>query len=93
MDREGPDLVTVAAMRISVDEKDPGFANFRGHATKVLLDGVEVHDCITADEEAGECLCYKDDENGKPVLDGDEIATEIRRGKVQIIHPESLAAR
>ncbi len=74
-------------MRVSVDKDDPGYKNFPTHRLcKVYLDGAELKNCITADEEEGEVLCYVEDENGELVLtdDGEAVKTEIRHGAVTI---------
>lgn len=39
-------------MRVSTDKNDTGYANFLGHFA-VTLDGAELQDVVTADEEAG----------------------------------------
>ena len=74
-------------MRISADTIDPDF-DIRAVFAKVSIDGVELKRCITADEEAGECLCYRIDQNGRLCVDAGEIATETIRGKVSITFPE-----
>lgn len=65
-------------MRLSADKNDPGYGPGYINA-KVFLDGVELKDCVTADEEKGECLCFL------PEAGGTMSTTEIRRGKVEII--------
>ncbi len=67
-------------MRLSADKDDPGYGPAYLTA-KVLLDGVELKDCITADEERGECLCFL------PTATGTQLDTEMRCGKVEIILP------
>lgn len=69
-------------MRMSAHNDDPGFVNLRVGST-VTVDGVKVEKCFTADEELGEAHCYT-----VPLeLVGDEIKTEIKRGKVVIYLP------
>jgi hypothetical protein len=40
-------------MRISMDENDPAYDPYRAFGAKVFLDGVELKNCLTADEEFG----------------------------------------
>lgn len=53
---------------------------------RIFLDGVELADVVTADEEAGEVHVIKRDDAGNPVVDHNAhgFAIEVRRGKVQI---------
>jgi hypothetical protein len=65
---------------MSAHNDDPGFVNLRVGAT-VTVEGVKQDQCFTADEERGEAHCYT-----VPLeLVGDEIKSEIKRGKV-VIH-------
>lgn len=52
---------------------------------KAFLDGVEQKDCIEADEENGFVIVYARDKDGRYILDGDEIQTEIRYGVVTVV--------
>lgn len=61
-------------MRISVVERDTGFSP-NARQAKVTLDGIEVKDCITADEEGGFVRIRSDNQPGG----------EVRRGKVEIV--------
>jgi hypothetical protein len=78
-------------MRISVDETDSGWRTFeanggRGARWRVMLDGVEVRNCITADEELGEVLTLVEDPektNALMIVDGRTVR-RWRRGKVEI---------
>jgi hypothetical protein len=70
-------------MRVSIDANDPGF-NPRRSMASVVLDGEVLHDCITADEEEGMVLVYARDATGNFILDGDEMRTEQRFGKVSV---------
>ena len=54
-------------MRISTDKDDPGF-HPNPFGTKVWLDGEEVRECITADDELGMVVCHELDENGYPFI-------------------------
>lgn len=74
-------------MRISADKTDPGYSPDYRHF-KPMLDGVEVMNCITADEEDGMVLAYVLDARGKPQGDPGNpgrVMTEIRRGVVTIV--------
>lgn len=42
-------------MRLSADRNDPGF-NPRYAKAKVFLDGVELDNCVTADEDLRACV-------------------------------------
>ena len=52
---------------------------------RVFLDGAEQKDCIEADEENGFVIVYARDKDGRYILDGDEIQTEIRYGVVTVV--------
>jgi hypothetical protein len=75
-------------MRISVDKNDPGFDERRAMDATVYLDGVEIRNCVTADEELGECICFVLDRHGPLQDDGSyETLTEVKRGVVKIVFP------
>lgn len=67
---------------------DPGYMDVAGVGAEVFLGGEIVKQCLTADEDEGFVLVARLNESGKNFLDGDEVATEIKRGKVLIILPE-----
>ena len=81
-------------MRISSDENDPGFRAYKrlmkppGPDTtvsvRVYLDGAVVKDVVTADDEECMLVRYCRAPNGDLVVDGDEIRTEMLRGRVDI---------
>ena len=73
-------------MRISMDEKDSAYDPYKATNAKVYLDGEELKDCLTADEEAGECICFDLD---AVMPSSEKIPTIVRRGKVEIILAES----
>lgn len=50
----------------------------------VLLDGVEMRECIEADTDAGYIIRARRDEAGLLVLDGEELATERLEGVVTV---------
>ncbi|MGZ8339129.1 MAG: hypothetical protein ACXW2U_05390 [Telluria sp.] len=77
-------------MRLSADPAHPDYkADML--PCKVYLDGVEVRDCLHADEEAGQMVCASRNESGEIYVIGDEIATEVRKGAVRIEPPALLA--
>ena len=84
-------------MRISSDHRDSGHRTYLAwggptSGARVLLNGEEVKHCVTADEELGEVLVWLTDEAGKIIVEGDEVRSEWRRGKVEVILPARDAA-
>jgi uncharacterized protein YuzE len=77
-------------MRVSVDERDPGFIRNSALYT-VFIDGLALSGVITADDELGEVLCVDYDDAGQIVVaaSGIEVAVKTLRGKVKI---EKVAA-
>lgn len=81
-------------MRISVDERDPGYRTYcewggRLSGAKVFLNGVEMQRCVTADEELGEVLIFSTGERAS--LSAARFGgwpTEWLRGEVKIVMPE-----
>lgn len=75
-------------MRVSCEEGDAGYVTFileRGRMPqKVYLDGVLIHDAITADDELGVVIRYKRDRDDNLILDGDGAARETLHGRVEI---------
>ena len=69
-------------MRISTNPSDISFSPL-AHAAFVELDGLEVMQCITADEEEGIviCICLPYEK------EGDELKTYTRHGVVKITFP------
>lgn len=52
----------------------------------VLLDGDPCSNCMVADEEIGEVVCYQTDEDGRLVHDGNGYLSKvIKHGKVELI--------
>lgn len=45
-------------MRVSIDPNDPGYS-VHAERARMLLDGVEVRDAVTADEEQGLVIRYR----------------------------------
>lgn len=76
-------------MRISIDKADRGYEAWvlaGCYCTKwdITLNGVAENDCIMADDELGEVKRFALDENGKHIIDGDDVRTETVFGKVTI---------
>ena len=79
-------------MRVSCSDKDPGYENYwrhrvNGKTPKVFLDGKEVKQCVTADEEEGYVLrnLLNDDGEAYLVAHTKEVARAEERGKVEIV--------
>jgi hypothetical protein len=71
-------------MRVSVCKDDRGYlVNRRG--VRVFLDGVAVHDCRVADEEAGYVITAARDELGNLIHDGQQIKEIKREGRVVVV--------
>jgi hypothetical protein len=60
---------------------------------KVWLDGAQLFNCVTADDEAGEAVCLVVDAEGCPVIDWEahEYVAVVVRGEVRIEVPYELA--
>jgi hypothetical protein len=73
-------------MRVSVDQDDPAYCGPKPHMM-VMLNGVEVRDVITADEEQGFVFRHCRDESGGLVIDlaAGETVKETLRGVVKIV--------
>ena len=79
-------------MRVSIRSDDPGY-DYNAIGSKVFVDGVEVKNCFTADEEMGVAWCFAVDEEGKFFIDPEntDSCKEIEvRGKVRIMLPASI---
>ena len=78
-------------MRVSVEKGDPGEAAFGAlpepHGVRIFLDGKEVTDAVTADDEIGMVRALRKDADGHLVMDGGEVAIETLHGKVGIVLP------
>ncbi len=80
----------MTSMRISVDQRDPGFDFYvklrqAGHSVRVLLDGEELPGVVTADEDSGEVVVHRYTAQGKIVTQAGRTILERRRGRVIII--------
>lgn len=80
--------------RISATKGDAGYAQYlvcqeNDRWPKIMLDGAEVKDVITADDERGLIIKFVMDGSGRPVIDTarDEITTEVLHGAVAFIWP------
>lgn len=69
-------------MRVSVDREDPGFTN--GALYAVTLNGVDMGDAVTADDELGIVVTAKRDDQGGLLWHCDGIQFEELRGEVVI---------
>lgn len=73
-------------MRVSVWPADAGYKNYRQWmGCKVYVDGELVERVFTADTDLGEVICAKVDERGAVVIEGDQIAEQVIRGRVKLI--------
>jgi hypothetical protein len=71
-------------MRVSVIEGDRGYDPTAAASWRVFLDGKQLRNCVTADEELGEVLCEVWDERGQPVTAYGEILHETLTGAVRL---------
>lgn len=74
-------------MRISCDTLDPGYLEWNkiGRlAARVYLDGVEMRDVITADEEAGMVIRYRRNTKGLFVVAAGIVSRETLYGVVEL---------
>ena len=70
-------------MRISADSKHRDYSPASLHA-KVYLDGVELRNCVTADEELGTAECFRMDSTGRLVANScGDAEMETLRGQVR----------
>lgn len=66
-----------------MDKDDPSYIGIVRGIT-VTLDGVEVKDCIMADEELGKCAIFSRTIDGNLVIVQGEVQRELLRGNVEI---------
>lgn len=79
-------------MRISVNSSDPGYRPWAMFC-KVYLNGEEVKNFVTADEEKGVVHCYTVDKDGRFQFEfcyEHNIKTEKKYGIVKISVPDSI---
>lgn len=74
-------------MKISADPKNPAYSPISLNA-KVFLYGVELKNCVTADDEAGEVVCYRMIDGHLIISADGNPETEILRGRVEIKLPQ-----
>ena len=74
-------------MRISVEKDDTGYSHSVARDINVLLDGLLVDGCITADTNSGYVKRYKKGEDGRFLIDKErqDIVSEEVYGKVEIV--------
>lgn len=70
-------------MRIAADPQHPDY-NAARLGSNVYLDGVRVHYCTFADEEAGFIERATLDDKGHVIVQDDEVARVSERGQVRI---------
>lgn len=70
-------------MRLSAYKTDRGYSA-EAHRYEVLLDGVPLPDCMTADEEQGVAVVFMRDADGNLMHDGARMRTKARFGRVTI---------
>jgi len=69
---------------IVVDCGNRAFRPLIGHVT-VTLDGVDVsNQCTRANEETGDVVLYRLNENGHKYVEGEDPAMEMKTGAVEI---------
>lgn len=74
-------------MRISCEEDDPGYLdchNIVRVTAKVYLDGVEIRDVVTADEEEGMLVRYCRKDNGLLIVENGIVLRETLHGVVEL---------
>ncbi|MDQ1924558.1 hypothetical protein [Massilia pseudoviolaceinigra] len=70
-------------MRLAADPQHPDY-NAARLGSNVYLDGVRVHDCVIADEEAGYIIRHALDEQGRLIVQDDEVMCIAEPGQVRI---------
>lgn len=94
----GPAIAAMAAQasapegfeRVSCDKDDPGYRAFAmlngdGKKFQIMLDGIEVQHCITADARDGWVKRLVTTPAGNIAISFDDVLTEIVHGRVEII--------
>lgn len=72
-------------MRLTVLDGNPGqMINLRSERYRVFLNDVEVHRCLTADDEKGEVVAVVEDEHGHIVTEHGEVKHVTQYGRVRI---------
>jgi len=70
-------------MRISTEPGDIGYTQ-TSYKWDVSLDGKQIRDCVTADEEQGLVVVLVRDEDGQLAIEDDKIKTRVKRGMVHL---------
>jgi hypothetical protein len=80
-------------MRLSADPTDPAWPGFHLGGVRILLDGIERSDVVTADEEGRHIVRYVRDSAGRLIIDTStrEPMRETLYGTVHIDMPEDTA--
>lgn len=74
-------------MRISCDPNDPGYIEWNSVGrlnARVFLNGTEIRDVITADEEAGMLVHYVRGESGNLLIRNGVVIRKTLYGKVEL---------
>ncbi|PBC23475.1 MULTISPECIES: hypothetical protein [unclassified Mesorhizobium] len=78
-------------MRISADIGDAGYVPAEDrHGVRIFLDGIEIKDVITADEECGYILRARRDSLCLLVAKDGELVTDEMYGQVKITVSQSI---
>lgn len=72
-------------MRLSVRKDDPGYSP-KAFGARVFVNGTEITNCFTADEESGEAFVYVVDDHGRHVWNPLHTGLEetVIRGNVEV---------
>ncbi|KKI44233.1 hypothetical protein XK97_14775 [Obesumbacterium proteus] len=72
-------------MRLTVLGDDPGvkIESYR-ERYKVFLDGIEVKNCFTSDDEKGEVIIAMTNDQGRMQAEGGKVKRQTLYGKVQM---------
>ena len=73
-----------AAMRLSIDPHDPAYDMPAAMFCRVTLDGLELNNCVTADEELGEAIVLETNTAGTLIIQDGEVIRKTLRGLVRI---------
>ena len=71
-------------MRVNCEDGEHHWRLHFVRGPQVFLNGVEMRDCIEADEEEGYVIRHVRDVAGRLVVDGDVLRTERLRGSVEL---------
>ena len=72
-------------MKISIDQKFPGYDPAKARLAEIYLDGEKLTTCVAADSDKGTAECFARDRRGNFFIRNGETAIETRRGNVCIV--------